>query len=189
MNEHTYNVVCANFSTTSSGALPWSHARARTVEFSSLGQLAYTRAFTLIELLITLAIATTIMFIAVPAYSGYVEEAKLSQVRGDFGLIELKIERFRSDNNGSLPGALAQLGPNLPQDPWGNPYQYFNIEDSGPGNGQLRKDKNLVPINSDFDLYSMGKDGDSKPPLTAKASRDDIVRANNGGYVGYASEY
>ena len=33
----------------------------------------------------------------------------------------------------------------------------------------------------------MGKDGDSKSPLTAKASRDDIIRANDGGYIGLAS--
>jgi len=47
----------------------------------------------------------------------------------------------------------------------------------------------MVPINSDFDLYSMGKDGRSVAPLTAKDSRDDIVRANDGGYVGLASEF
>jgi general secretion pathway protein G len=27
------------------------------------------------------------------------------------------------------------------------------------------------------------------PPLTAKVSRDDIVRANDGAFVGLASEY
>ena len=47
----------------------------------------------------------------------------------------------------------------------------------------------MVPINSDFDLYSMGKDGKSQTPLTAKASHDDIIFANNGEYVGRASEY
>jgi general secretion pathway protein G len=46
-----------------------------------------------------------------------------------------------------------------------------------------------VPINSDFDLYSMGEDGKSSPPLTAKSSRDDIVRANNGAYYGYGRDY
>jgi general secretion pathway protein G len=46
-----------------------------------------------------------------------------------------------------------------------------------------------VPINSDFDLYSVGKDGQSQDPLTAPVSRDDIVRANNGRFVGLASTY
>jgi len=53
----------------------------------------------------------------------------------------------------------------------------------------MRKDHNLVPVNSDFDLFSKGKDGQSKSPFTAKASRDDIVRANNGRYIGPVSGY
>jgi len=55
--------------------------------------------------------------------------------------------------------------------------------------GQARKDRNLVPINSDFDLYSVGRDGQSAPALTAKVSQDDVVRANNGGFVGLARDY
>jgi general secretion pathway protein G len=53
----------------------------------------------------------------------------------------------------------------------------------------MRKDKNLVPINTQYDLYSMGADGQSVPPLTAKASRDDVVMANDGTYIGLASNY
>jgi general secretion pathway protein G len=76
------------------------------------------------------------------------------------------------------------------RDAWGNPYEYLRIAGPSPPNrGQLRKDKNLVPINSDFDLYSMGPDGDSKKPLTAKASRDDIIRAADGAFVGAAEDY
>jgi general secretion pathway protein G len=59
----------------------------------------------------------------------------------------------------------------------------------GCGSGNPRKDHFLHPINSDFDLYSMGKDGDSVAPLTAQKSRDDIIRANDGGYYGVASNF
>ena len=55
--------------------------------------------------------------------------------------------------------------------------------------GQARKDRFLVPLNSDYDLYSAGKDGESAPPLGAAQSRDDVVRANNGAYIGLASGY
>ena len=55
--------------------------------------------------------------------------------------------------------------------------------------GHARKDRFLVPINSDFDLYSMGKDGQSVSPLTAQKSHDDIIRANDGGYYGLASNF
>jgi general secretion pathway protein G len=40
-----------------------------------------------------------------------------------------------------------------------------------------------------FDLYSMGPDGDSKAAFTARASRDDIVRASNGSFIGPVSEF
>jgi hypothetical protein len=55
--------------------------------------------------------------------------------------------------------------------------------------GKPRKDHQLHPINCDYDLYSMGKDGKTAAPLTAKISQDDIIRANNGGYVGLVSNY
>jgi general secretion pathway protein G len=35
----------------------------------------------------------------------------------------------------------------------------------------------------------MGPDGRTAPPLTARYSRDDIVRANNGAFVGVAADY
>lgn len=57
------------------------------------------------------------------------------------------------------------------------------------GNGAKRKDRNLVPLNTDYDLYSRGPDGQSVSPLTAAKSKDDIIRANNGGYVGTAEDY
>ena len=51
------------------------------------------------------------------------------------------------------------------------------------------KDSALAPLNTDFDLYSVGPDGDSRLPLTAAASRDDILRANNGAFIGRAENY
>ncbi len=52
-----------------------------------------------------------------------------------------------------------------------------------------RKDRFLVPINSDYDLYSMGPDGQTSEPLTVPLSRDDIVRASDGAYVGVAENF
>lgn len=63
---------------------------------------------------------------------------------------------------------------------------------AGAGNGSAgkpRKDRFLHPINSDYDLYSMGKDGESVEPLTAKKSHDDVIRANDGSFVGLAVEF
>jgi general secretion pathway protein G len=35
----------------------------------------------------------------------------------------------------------------------------------------------------------MGPDGDSRRPLTAQKSRDDIIRANDGAFIGIAQDY
>jgi general secretion pathway protein G len=59
----------------------------------------------------------------------------------------------------------------------------------GTTTGQARKDRFLVPINSDYDLYSMGPDGMSASPLTAKISQDDIIRASDGLFIGRACDF
>ena len=76
-------------------------------------------------------------------------------------------------------------------DPWGRPYIYYRFPEShgqAPPSG-ARRDRFLVPVNSDYDLYSQGKDGQTSIPFTARASRDDVVRANDGGYIGLASGF
>ncbi len=144
--------------------------------------------FTLIELLVALALVGTIASIGVPAYYKYVDKADIADAAVDIRSIEQFIVRYEV-RNGELPDALADTGAGI-VDPWGNPYQYLRIEGAGlKGKGALRKDKKLNPINSDYDLYSMGKDGDSKKPLTAKVSHDDVVRAANGAFVGLAINY
>lgn len=148
------------------------------------------RAFTLIELLVSIAIIGVLATIAVPTYSDYIDKAKAVQAVMDIKHIEQLLATYQS-SNGKFPPSLNEVGAQNLLDPWGNPYQYLNLSDPNikGTTGKARKDHNLVPINSDFDLYSMGKDGKSVSPLTAKASRDDIVRANNGRYIGLASKY
>ena len=148
-----------------------------------------TRGFGLIELMITLVILALLVSIAVPAYEGYAQRARVTRSIGDIGSISLEIERFQLANNGALPAILAELGVDIPLDPWGRAYSYLNIAAAGAGVGAFRKDKNLNPLNTDFDLYSSGKDGESSGPLSAQASRDDIVRANNGAYIGLGEDY
>lgn len=54
---------------------------------------------------------------------------------------------------------------------------------------EARKDQFLVPINSDYDLYSQGADGRSMPSLNSLVSRDDVIRARDGAYVGLAGRF
>ena len=144
------------------------------------------RGFTLIEAIVAAAILVVLAAIAVPSYSDYRERARVAQAVVDIGAMGVQIQHYFDDVR-AYPDDLGQIGWRT-LDPWGNPYQYANLAPA-KGKGSARKNKNLVPINSDFDLYSMGKDGRSTAPLTAKASRDDVVRANDGRFVGLASEY
>jgi general secretion pathway protein G len=145
--------------------------------------------FTLTDLLITLVVASLSAALAIPAYGTFVERAKVSRAIGDVSSLSLAIDAFELHNNGALPSSLDELSMDVPRDPWGRPYVYLNIRAAGPGNSGLRKDGKLNPLNTDFDLYSCGKDGDSIGPLSAKASRDDIVRANNGAFIGLGEDY
>lgn len=141
------------------------------------------------ELLTALALLMALAALAVPAYTSYVDQANVGQAKTDIRSLEQAIARFETAK-GELPDTLAEIGASGKRDPWGNAYQYLRIAGAGlKGKAALRKDRFLVPINSDYDLYSMGKDGASNPPLTAKPSRDDIIRANNGAFVGRAVDY
>ncbi|MDP2325613.1 MAG: prepilin-type N-terminal cleavage/methylation domain-containing protein [Gammaproteobacteria bacterium] len=151
--------------------------------------------FSLLELMIVMAIGALIAMLAVPAYTQYMDRARVASAIADVHRIDIAIERFRTQN-GSLPDDLGEIGRDDMLDPWGVPYRYLAIAPfvvkgkvKGSVLGKARKDRNLVPINSDYDLYSLGKDGESRPPLAPKVSHDDIVRAGNGGYVGLAENY
>ena len=74
------------------------------------------------------------------------------------------------------------------RDPWGNPYQYLVVDGLG-NNGAVRKDKNLVPVNQYYDIYSMGNDGVTSTPFTSNLGKDDIVLAGDGGYFGLAKDH
>jgi len=142
--------------------------------------------FTLFELLIAIAIIGILSSIAVPVYMQYLDRAKVVVSISDLKAMVNELEVFKLEKD-RLPVTLLEIGW-VRNDPWGNPYQYLNFS-TVKGKGNMRKDRFLVPINSDYDLYSMGKDGQSNPPLTAKVSQDDIIVANDGSYIGLAASF
>lgn len=146
------------------------------------------KGFTLLEVLIALAIMAVSSAIALPLYSDFVERSRQTDAGSDLMLIDMGIERFVSENF-NLPDDLADVGLDGMTDPWGRPYVYLRIDGGGNVQGQVRKDQNLNPINSDFDLYSTGQDGATVAPLTAPQSHDDVVRAGNGSFFGVAVNF
>ncbi len=147
------------------------------------------KAFSLIELMVVIAIVSILAAIAVPSFAAYRERAMVAVCITDIGTIAKEISAFSIDND-RLPETLAEAGWGGKMDPWGNPYQYLKIDGAAKSvKGKARKDRFLVPINTDFDLYSMGPDGLSVGPLTAPQSQDDIIRASDGSFIGRASHF
>lgn len=119
-------------------------------------------------------------------FQSFAEKSRVKKAISEILSLQTQIKAY-TVYDGLFPDSLDDIEGGNMQDPWGNPYQYTNF-DNVPKGG-WRKDRNLVPLNTDYDLWSMGKDGKSKPPIMAKDSHDDIIRANDGQYVGRASEY
>jgi general secretion pathway protein G len=142
--------------------------------------------FTVIELVMILGLIGILATIAVLIYGDITERTRVAKAMADIVTLDSEISTFEMMNE-RLPNDLAEINRATFLDPWGNPYQYLNFAISG--NANCRKDHALHPLNTEFDLYSMGKDGQSQPPLTASKSRDDIIRANDGQYVGLAANF
>lgn len=75
------------------------------------------RGFTLIELMIVVAILAIISAIAIPAYTGYVKTAKMTEAHNNLAALRLAQEEFFLENNryflGANAGAIATDSDNL----------------------------------------------------------------------------
>ena len=136
--------------------------------------------------MIVTAIICLLAAIAIPSLLEQRDKATIAKVISDIKNIEAKVMDYMQEK-GDFPFTLADIGLSGFNDPWGNPFEYWPI--TGDKKQKVRKDRNTHPINTDFDLYSKGKDGDTNFPLTANVSQDDIIRANNGAYIGLVSNY
>ena len=146
----------------------------------------HDRGFTLIEVMMAVLLVGVLVGIALPVYKGYQDKIRNNQAEMDVVAMSAAVHNYWVDMR-QYPASLADVGLSGKLDPWGRPYVYYNIEANGKGGA--RQDHALNPLNTDFDLYSCGADGQSKPQITQKSSLDDIIRASNGSYVGLASDF
>ena len=153
----------------------------------TIAPAAPPRGFTLIELMIALLLIGILTAIAMPYYGDWRNRVKSLDAQNDIVGNEAKIEMWLNQHPGQYPTSLADVPMAALTDPWGRPYAYYNI--AANGKGGARKDHALNPLNTDFDVYSLGADGVSKPQITQKSSQDDVLRASNGAFVGLASDF
>ena len=149
-----------------------------------------TDGFTIIELLIVVAILGILSALATVKYLDYIEKVRVTRSILDIKSSQTEIDSYLAEG-GPRPATLAAV--NLARnDPWGRPYQYLPLRDargSAINIAAARKDRFLVPLNDDYDLYSRGKDGLTATGVSAARSLDDVVRANNGIFIGLGAHY
>jgi type IV pilus assembly protein PilE len=68
--------------------------------------LSRFRGYTLVELMITVAVLTILAGIAVPLYSGYIREGHLTTMRSSMAGLRTILEDYRLENGDYGPGAV-----------------------------------------------------------------------------------
>jgi general secretion pathway protein G len=118
------------------------------------------RGFTLIELMVVLAIIGVLAALIVPNVLGRADDARITAARTDVGNLTQALKLYKLDNqrfptpeqglqalvlrptSAPVPANWKPYLDKLPNDPWGRPYQYMN-----PG------------IRSEVEVLSFGADG------------------------------
>jgi general secretion pathway protein G len=166
----------------------WSNPTITTPKCSM--HLSGSHGLTIIELIVVMAILGVLAMLAIPTYGQIKDKAREARATVEIRDTEKALTAFSIDRGGVFPDSLtdaAIIQQVTQNDPWGTPYAYANLNPGGvPVIGRL-DDLGLLPLNTDFDLYSDGLDRSTLPDTREDASLNDIVRAGNGGYVGLAN--
>src|SRR6478736_608844 len=145
------------------------HTHERTVEL----ELRSDRGFTFIEIMVVVAILAILAALVIPRIMGRTDDAKRTAAKVQIRNIEGALQLYKLDNGvypsteqglkalvekpsvGVVPKKWKLGGylPNIPEDPWGNPYKYLSPAPVQQGQyGQVK---------GDYEITSFGTDGAS----------------------------
>ena len=157
---------------------------------STRNRLTTKSGFTLVELLVVISIVAILATLAFGSYAKFKEMARIARCCEEIRSLEREITAYATER-GELPPDLAAIHRQDLKDPWGNLYQYFPaVQPVGQDNADPNNRVNSNgTINTDFDLYSLGATSDFDPLISADVSQDDIIRAEDGSFVGLAKDH
>lgn len=147
-------------------------------------------AFTIIELLIVVAILGILSALSSVQYLAYIEKVRVTRAIFDIKKLQTELDAYVFEG-GAPPDTLTDVGLDH-NDPWGFAYRYLPLRNAlgiQINSASARKDRFLVPLNDDYDLYAIGKDGRTAVSLASPLSQDDVVRANDGAFIGLGEHY
>lgn len=128
-----------------------------------ISSLRRRRGFTLIEIVLVLAIIMVLMGVAIKGISGFRDNARRTRAKADIDAVTSALTLYESNNlrlptqeqglqamvvkptTAPIPRNWSKLMKAVPLDPWGSEYQYRIPATRSQDN--------------DYDLFSMGKDG------------------------------
>lgn len=134
------------------------------------------KGFTIIELLIVIAVISILIGIALPRFKGMQDEGNIARAKGELRTLQTAVESFFIHNNQAYPSALSlvtsqtpQIVTSIPTDPFSSTsaaYQYVR----GGTNNKF------------YVLFSVGPAGNGSATITS-----DAVSETNGSSCIFAS--